>query len=91
MHTFYCGKSMVTKNWLVWLVWRLAGVIAVMMLCLAGASGARAQGCAGVAASVTGTVTWTPVWCQEFNATVAGPPDASVWTYDLGEQRIRQQ
>lgn len=72
---------MVTKNWL---VWRLAGVIAIAMLCFVGAGGAKAQGCAGVAASVTGTVTWTPVWCQEFNATVPGPPDASVWTYDLG-------
>ena len=66
------------------LAWRLAGVIAIAMLCFFGAGGARAQGCGGVAPSVTGGVTWAPVWCQEFNATVAGPPDGAVWTYDLG-------
>jgi beta-glucanase (GH16 family) len=66
------------------LAWRLAGMLGVIIVCLAVASGARAQGCSGVAPSVTGGVTWTPQWCQEFNATVAGPPDAAVWTYDLG-------
>lgn len=50
-------------------------------------SHAQATNCTsqGVSNSTTGAVTWTPQWCQEFNATTAGPPDTTVWTFDLGK------
>jgi len=49
-------------------------------------SHAQATNCTsqGVSNSTTGAVTWTPQWCQEFNATTAGPPDTTVWSFDLG-------
>ena len=72
--------SCLKKRWL----WRLAGLLAVVILSLAGAARAGAQGCAGVPVSTAGTVTWTAQWCQEFNATVPGPPDITVWSFDLG-------
>jgi beta-glucanase (GH16 family) len=56
----------------------------VVILFLASAGRANAQGCTGVPPSVTGTVTWTAQWCQEFNAAVPGPPDTTVWNFDLG-------
>jgi hypothetical protein len=59
-------------------------VLAVVILLLAGAGRANAQGCAGVSPSTTGTVTWTARWCQEFNAAAVSSPDASVWKFDLG-------
>ncbi len=65
-------------------VWRSSFILAIVFLTLAAPGRASAQGCTGVATSTTGTVTWTPQWCQEFNATVAGPPDTTVWQFDLG-------
>ncbi|SRR6266478_953730 len=65
-------------------VWRGGFILAIVFLTLAAPGRASAQGCTGVATSATGTVTWTPLWCQEFNATVAGPPDTMVWNFDLG-------
>ena len=72
--------SCIHESWL----WRWAGMTAVVILFLAGAGRADAQGCTGVAPSATGTVTWNAQWCQEFNATVPGPPDIAVWSFDLG-------
>jgi beta-glucanase (GH16 family) len=59
-------------------------ILVIALLSLAGAEGARAQGCTGVSNSTTGAVTWTPQWCQEFNATTLSSPDATVWKFDLG-------
>jgi beta-glucanase (GH16 family) len=60
-------------------------LLAIVVLFLAGAGRAHAQqSCAGVSLSTTGSVTWTPLWCEEFNATTPGPPDTTVWTFDLG-------
>lgn len=42
-----------------------------------------AADCSGVPESITGSVTWTPKLCQEFNGP-QGPPDASAWAFDLG-------
>ncbi len=39
--------------------------------------------CSGVPTITTGSVTWTPQWCQEFNG-AAAPPDTTVWSFDLG-------
>jgi beta-glucanase (GH16 family) len=68
--------------------WRVASrsrcLLAITVLLLVGAGRARAQGCTGVSSSPTGSVTWNPQWCQEFNATAAGPPDTTVWSFDLG-------
>ena len=48
-----------------------------------GAGRASAQGCSGVSPNTTGSVTWTPQWCQEFHGPQA-PPDMTVWSFDLG-------
>jgi len=56
----------------------------IAFLSLTGAERASAQGCTGVSNSTTGAVTWTPQWCQEFNATTVSPPDTTVWNFDLG-------
>jgi beta-glucanase (GH16 family) len=62
-----------------WQKWPLA--IVVLFLPLAGR--ANAQGCNGVSNRTTGTVTWTPQWCQEFNGSQAAP-DTTAWNFDLG-------
>jgi len=59
-------------------------LLAILFLFLAGAGRANAQGCTGVSTSTTGTVTWTPQWCQEFNANTVTSPDTTVWKFDLG-------
>ena len=58
--------------------------LAILVLLLVGAGRANAQGCSGVSPTTTGAVTWNPQWCQEFNATTPGPPDTTVWSFDLG-------
>jgi len=60
--------------------------IAILVVFLAGAgrTNAQANGCAGVSTSSTGAVTWTPQWCQEFNAATVSAPDTTVWKFDLG-------
>jgi beta-glucanase (GH16 family) len=69
-------------------IWRVSHrgryVLAILFLFGAGALQCRAQGCNGVPPSTTGSVTWSPQWCQEFNATTPGPPDTTVWAFDLG-------
>src|SRR5437588_665064 len=40
--------------------------------------------CTGVAPGTTGSVTWTPAWCDEFNGSAKSPIDNSKWTYDTG-------
>jgi beta-glucanase (GH16 family) len=63
-------------------------LLVALSLSLATARPAHAQAtnCAsqGVSTSTTGAVNWNPQWCQEFNATTAGPPDTTVWSFDLG-------
>src|SRR5215472_47119 len=67
---------------------RLPFLFPLLLLFLATAKPVHAQAtnCAsqGVSSSKMGSVTWSPEWCQEFNATTAGPPDTTVWTFDLG-------
>jgi beta-glucanase (GH16 family) len=58
-------------------------VLALVVLFLAGAGQANAQGCTGVSTSTTGTVTWTAQWCQEFSGAQASP-DTTVWHFDTG-------
>src|SRR5437879_13765903 len=60
--------------------------LAILVLFLAGAgrTNAQANGCAGVPNDTRGAVTWNPQWCQEFNSTIPGPPDITVWNFDLG-------
>jgi beta-glucanase (GH16 family) len=58
-------------------------ILAVMILFLAGAGRANAQGCGGVSTSTTGAVTWNPQWCQEFSGAAASP-DTTAWKFDLG-------
>ncbi len=59
-------------------------VLAMLFFLGAGALPSRAQGCNGVPPNTTGSLTWTPQWCQEFNATTPGPPDTTQWAFDLG-------
>jgi beta-glucanase (GH16 family) len=59
--------------------------LAIVVLFLTGAVRANAQAsCTGVSPDPQGAVTWNPLWCEEFNATTAGPPDTTVWSFDLG-------
>ena len=39
--------------------------------------------CSGVSNISVGGTTYSPQWCQEFNGS-AGPPDTTVWNFDLG-------
>ena len=66
-------------------------VFAMLFLFGAGALQSRAQGCSGVSSTTSGSVTWNPRWCQEFNATTPGPPDPTVWTFDLGNSGFGNQ
>lgn len=59
-------------------------VLAMLALASAGAMQSHAQACNGVSSNTSGSVTWNPQWCQEFNTTTAGPPDTTVWAFDLG-------
>jgi hypothetical protein len=52
----------------------------IAILFLAGSVRSNAQGCSGVSPTTTGTVTWNPQWCQEFNATTPAAPDTTVWS-----------
>lgn len=63
---------------------RLRCLVAILGLVLFSTGRAGAQGCSGVSSSTTGSVTWNPQWCQEFNDSTAGPPDTTVWSFDLG-------
>lgn len=65
-------------------IWQCGIVLVIACLSLTGAERASAQGCTGVSNSTTGAVTWTPQWCQEFNAATVSPPDTTVWKFDLG-------
>jgi beta-glucanase (GH16 family) len=66
-------------------IWRSRCLLAITILFLAAAVRADAQAsCAGVSNDPQGAVTWVPQWCEEFNATTAGPPDTTVWAFDLG-------
>jgi hypothetical protein len=40
--------------------------------------------CSGVSNITVNGATFTPQWCQEFNDTTPGPPDTTVWGFDLG-------
>ncbi|HSZ61985.1 MAG TPA: glycoside hydrolase family 16 protein [Terriglobales bacterium] len=59
--------------------------LAIVVLFFVGTGRAHAQAsCSGVPSDPQGAVTWTPQWCEEFNAATAGPPDTTVWAFDLG-------
>ena len=67
------------------LVCRSRFLLAIVILLLCGAVRSHAQAsCAGVSNDPQGAVTWKPQWCEEFNATTPGPPDTTVWSFDLG-------
>jgi beta-glucanase (GH16 family) len=65
-------------------------LIAILFLSLAGGGQTNAQGsdCKSngnnVPNDIQGNVTWAPAFCQEFNSTVVGPPDTTVWSFDTG-------
>ncbi|MCU1305068.1 MAG: hypothetical protein JWQ87_5352 [Candidatus Sulfotelmatobacter sp.] len=59
-------------------------LLAVATIVFLTARSSSAQSCNGVTSSTTGSVTWNPQWCQEFNATTPASPDITVWSFDLG-------
>jgi len=59
-------------------------LVAILAFFMGGAAQLHAQGCTGVPSSAIGPVMWNPAWCQEFNTTTPGPPDTTVWAFDLG-------
>jgi len=66
-------------------IFRSRGLLLIAVLFLVGAGRAHAQAsCSGVPNNPQGAVTWVPQWCEEFNAGTAGPPDVTVWAFDLG-------
>ncbi len=65
--------------------WLSRCLLAIVVLLLAGVERANAQAsCSGVSNDTQGAITWVPQWCEEFNATTTGPPDTTVWSFDLG-------
>jgi beta-glucanase (GH16 family) len=64
-------------------VCRWSRILTLLVFFLAGAGRATAQGCAGVSPSMTGAVTWTARWCQEFSGAAASP-DTTMWHFDTG-------
>jgi beta-glucanase (GH16 family) len=82
---FWERRKPMTNIWVNWrFISRWKYVLAIVVLFLAGAGRANAQGCTGVSTSITGSVTWTPQWCQEFSANTVSAPDTTVWSFDLG-------
>ena len=70
-------------------VFRSGFLLAILVLFLAGAGRANAQASAqctnqGVGNSTTGSVNWTPQFCQEFNDVALTAIDTNVWSFDLG-------
>jgi len=68
---------------------RSSFLLAILFLLSAGAGQANAQASAqctnqGVGNSTTGSVTWTPQFCQEFNGAALTAIDTNVWKFDLG-------
>jgi beta-glucanase (GH16 family) len=60
-------------------------LLAIVVLFLVGVERANAQAsCTGVSNDTQGAVIWVPQWCEEFKSTTAGPPDTTVWSFDLG-------
>ncbi len=60
-------------------------LLAIVILFPAVVQRANAQAsCTGVSNDPHGAVTWVPQWCEEFNSATAGPPDTTVWSFDLG-------
>jgi beta-glucanase (GH16 family) len=70
------------------LFWQWRWLLAIVLLFLAWAGPANAQGSDCVSNHVPndpqGNVIWAPAFCQEFNSTFVGPPDTTVWNFDLG-------
>src|SRR5438445_775617 len=70
-------------------VFRGGFLLAVLFLFLAAAGQANAQASAqctnqGVGNSTSGSVTWTPQFCQEFNDVALTAIDTTVWSFDVG-------
>ena len=70
-------------------IWQLRWILAAVVLLLAGTGRANAQASAqctnqGVGNSTTGSVIWTPQFCQEFNGAALTAIDTTVWSFDLG-------
>lgn len=55
-------------------------VVVAMMMFSAGMVHAQ---CPSIT-SITGSVTWTPQWCDEFNGTANSAINSANWTYDTG-------
>lgn len=66
-------------------VWRCCFILAIVFLSLTRPAPANAQSdCTGVPATTIGGVTWTPVFCDEFNGMAGTAPNVLTWTYDTG-------
>lgn len=62
----------------------------VLLLVVLGAAGsAAAQSCGAVGA--TGTVHWTPQWCDEFNGTAGTDIDSTKWSWDTGILNVNNE
>jgi beta-glucanase (GH16 family) len=62
---------------------RVESILGLAAFWLAAASVGNAQ-CGGVPTSVTGSVTWTAQWCDEFSGALNSPINSANWTFDTG-------
>ena len=64
---------------------RCCFILTMVFLSLTHPAPTNAQSdCTGVPSPLIGGVTWTPVFCDEFNGMAGSAPNAMIWTYDTG-------
>jgi beta-glucanase (GH16 family) len=64
-------------------------ILALLVLSFGG-SFTHAQ-CSGVSPSLTGSVTWTPQWYDEFSGAANSPIDSTKWTFDTGNLNVNNE
>jgi hypothetical protein len=69
---------------------RIASRILLLLIPMFSAAFTHAQ-CSGVSPSITGSVTWTAQWCDEFNGAANSPIDSTKWTFDTGNLGVNNE
>jgi beta-glucanase (GH16 family) len=69
---------------------RIASRILLLLIPMFSAAFTHAQ-CGGVSPSITGSVTWTAQWCDEFNGAANSPIDSAKWTFDTGNLGVNNE
>jgi beta-glucanase (GH16 family) len=69
---------------------RISSRILVVLMVILSAAFIHAQ-CSGVSPSLTGSVTWTAQWCDEFNGAASSPIDSTKWAFDTGNLNVNNE